>query len=139
MLLKCLDRRLDIYQKISKVTTIKSIDDVNDELSDRFGPLPWETVNLIYISKLKIKSSDTGIELITRVNDKLIIQFTNELSSIKLKLSKMLGARWEIGNMQIRTPINNISEDWEFLLDKAINDLVALNEEMKNYVTTSNN
>ena len=134
-----LTTRLDIYQKISKVTTIKSIDDVNDELSDRFGPLPWETVNLIYISKLKIKSSDTGIELITRVNDNLIIQFTNELSGIKLKLSKMLGARWKIGNMQIRTPINNISEDWEFLLDKTINDLVALNEEMKNYVNASNN
>ena len=45
----------------------------------------------------------------------------------------MLGTRWKIGNMQIRTPINS-SEDWEFLLDKTINDLVALNEEMKNYI-----
>ena len=44
---------------------------------------------IFYISKLKIKSYDTGIELITRVNDSLIIQFTNELSSIKLKLSKI--------------------------------------------------
>ncbi len=128
-----LTARLDIYQKVSKVATIKAINELSDELSDRFGPLPWETVNLIYISKLKIKSYDTGIELITRVNDSLIIQFTNELSSIKLKLSKMLGTRWKIGNMQIRTPINS-SEDWEFLLDKTINDLVALNEEMKNYI-----
>jgi len=131
-----LTTRLDIYQKISKIKKITTIDDISDELSDRFGALPWETVNLLYISKLKVKSSDTGIELITRVENKLIIQFSNELNSIKLKLSEILGARWTIGNMQIRTPINNPSEDWEFLLDKTINDLVTFNEEMQIYMSS---
>ena len=134
--IKDLSTRLDIYQKISKVNSITSINDISVELNDRFGPLPWETVNLLYISKLKVKSSETGIELITRVGDKLIIQFAHQLSSLKLKLSKILGNRWTIGNMQIRTPINMPNEDWEILLDKTINELSEFNNEMKNYMST---
>ncbi len=118
------------------MNSITNINDISGELNDRFGSLPWETVNLLYISKLKVKSSETGIELITRVGDKLIIQFAHQLSSLKLKLSKILGNRWTIGNMQIRTSINMSNEDWEILLDKTIHELSEFNNEMKKYMST---
>jgi transcription-repair coupling factor (superfamily II helicase) len=48
------DIRYDFYRRIASSTLMNEIDEISEELFDRFGPLPVETRNLIDILRLKI-------------------------------------------------------------------------------------
>ncbi len=61
--------RLDIYKKISWFTADSDYDDMIDELVDRFGEPPIETINLLKIAILKMVANNSYI---TRISDKLI-------------------------------------------------------------------
>lgn len=46
--------KFDIYRKISSIVNEKQLQQLNSELSDRFGPIPEEVANLLYIAEIKI-------------------------------------------------------------------------------------
>ncbi len=47
------DQRYIAYRKITSVTTPEALADLTDELTDRYGPLPEETSNLLAVVSLK--------------------------------------------------------------------------------------
>ena len=47
------DQRIDIYRIISAVESEEDISDIQDELIDRYGDIPEETINLIDIAFIK--------------------------------------------------------------------------------------
>lgn len=46
--------RFDIYKRLSRATSLVEIDELSDEIADRFGKLPPPTANLLTIIKIKI-------------------------------------------------------------------------------------
>lgn len=56
-----LGQRLDIYKRISDIRSYDDVSDVIDELTDRFGDIPKQTMNLINIAIIRSKSSDLGV------------------------------------------------------------------------------
>ncbi|MGB9587453.1 MAG: TRCF domain-containing protein, partial [Armatimonadota bacterium] len=46
--------RFDIYRRLSRATSYAEIDDLSEEMADRFGKLPQPTANLLLIIKIKI-------------------------------------------------------------------------------------
>jgi transcription-repair coupling factor (superfamily II helicase) len=44
---------LNFYQRLYEVKDFETIDQIRDELEDRFGKLPEEVENLLYVSKIK--------------------------------------------------------------------------------------
>ncbi len=57
-------QRMEMYKKISLITTPDDYDDVLDEFVDRFGDIPRETQNLIRISLIRSLSSEAKIRLV---------------------------------------------------------------------------
>ncbi|MBN2689082.1 MAG: transcription-repair coupling factor [Gammaproteobacteria bacterium] len=57
--------RLTFYQRLASLQTNEQLKDLQVELIDRFGLLPAEAKNIIYISELKIKAKALGIEKIS--------------------------------------------------------------------------
>ena len=53
--------KLEIYKKISLVKTREDVDDMIDELTDRFSDIPAETMNLIEVSYLRAMCESLGI------------------------------------------------------------------------------
>ncbi|SFG14896.1 transcription-repair coupling factor [Oribacterium sp. WCC10] len=47
-------QKLDTYKRISSITGDEDFSDIQDELIDRFGELPVECENLLYIAKLRV-------------------------------------------------------------------------------------
>ena len=45
--------RLYFYQKLSETKTVKQVNQIREELRDRFGPMPPETENLFQISEIQ--------------------------------------------------------------------------------------
>lgn len=60
-------QKLDIYKKISEIETEDDALDIEDELTDRFGDLPQEVLNLIAAAKLRALAHKAFVtELIVR-------------------------------------------------------------------------
>lgn len=57
--------RLEIYQRLSKITSYSGLEDIKHELIDRFGKLPGEVISLIDHIEIKIILSKAGFEKIT--------------------------------------------------------------------------
>lgn len=54
--------RMEIYKKLSQVSTLDELHEVQGEIKDRYGPLPLEVLNLIEIIELRVMAQDLLIE-----------------------------------------------------------------------------
>ena len=64
--------RIEMYKKISHITSPEDLDDVADELFDRFGEFPQLVDNLLYISLLRALGSSLDVERIDQSEGKII-------------------------------------------------------------------
>lgn len=58
--------RLQMYKKIAMVSSEDDQSDITDELTDRFGDLPVDTINLIRISKIRNMAGHLGVKEISQ-------------------------------------------------------------------------
>ncbi len=65
--------RIEIYKKISHIQNEADLDDVADELLDRFGDLPPSVENLLDISYIRALGENLGAVRIEQKGDKIII------------------------------------------------------------------
>ena len=65
--------RIEMYKKISHITSPEDLDDVADELMDRFGEFPVLVDNLIHISLLRALGVKLGVERIDQRDGKIVL------------------------------------------------------------------
>ncbi len=65
--------RLQIYRRMAELGSMEQIDGMEQELADRFGPLPPDAQNLIYQLRLKALARDAGVATIGIENDRLAL------------------------------------------------------------------
>ena len=73
-----INQRLVMYKKISNSTSKEQLDDIIIELTNRFGLVPEELLNLIDITKMKLKYSKIGILKIDISKNFLKIKISDE-------------------------------------------------------------
>ncbi|MDQ3809386.1 MAG: transcription-repair coupling factor, partial [Chloroflexota bacterium] len=67
--------RLRLYQRFSAVEDDLGLASLVAELEDRFGPLPEPTQHLVYLTSLRLRASEAGVEAITATHDEVIVKF----------------------------------------------------------------
>ncbi|MBF1182187.1 MAG: transcription-repair coupling factor, partial [[Eubacterium] sulci] len=88
--------KLQMYKKIATVSTREDSEEIIDELLDRFGDLPKETLNLIAISMIRALSANVGVCNIHEQAGKVVIYFAqdNALKAYALmKASEKFGSK----------------------------------------------
>lgn len=88
--------KLHMYKKIASVSSDEDEDEVIDELIDRFGEIPRDTMNLIKVSRIRSMAEKLCITRIHEEGKKVIFQFAeaNGLSPRSLAaLSERYGMR----------------------------------------------
>ena len=58
------DQKLHLYRRLSRAKTISDIDELREELSDRFGPVPAAADRWLDAARLKLMAERLGIEWI---------------------------------------------------------------------------
>ena len=53
--------RLDLYRRLADAKSDADIDAIGEELKDRFGDIPEESLRLLEVAKLRIKAKQMGI------------------------------------------------------------------------------
>lgn len=74
-------QKIEIYKKVAAARTSGEIDELEDELLDRFGELPIAVRNLLMVARLKIVASQLAVEQISQKKDDLIVKL-HETSSL---------------------------------------------------------
>jgi len=99
------------------------VDEIADELRDRFGPLPWQLVNLLYVTRLRLYAKEAGIESVTRERNRVVLRYGGEIGGARRAMQRALGRHAEVGNTQVRLPMDALGTEWEPGLETALRAL----------------
>jgi transcription-repair coupling factor (superfamily II helicase) len=113
-----------------RLASLEEVNEVEDELRDRFGPLPWQTQNLLYVVRLRMHAQRAGIETISREGQRIVLRFKSDLGGARRALQRLLGQGAEIGNTQIRLELDGLADGWEKPLLDAVSKLADFAERM---------
>ena len=69
------NERLSIYKRFSHCETLEAIDDLQEELVDRFGDLPEQVRSLIETHRLRVLANTVGIIKIDAHNEAAVLHF----------------------------------------------------------------
>ena len=73
-------QKIDIYKRFQTVESNDDIEDLQEELMDRFGDYPQEVENLLIVSNLKRTAKKEKVESITEKGNKIEILITEKKS-----------------------------------------------------------
>ncbi|SET78778.1 transcription-repair coupling factor [Oceanobacillus limi] len=73
-------QKIDMYKQFQTITGQEDMDDLKDELIDRFGDYPEEVENLIIVSDLKRLAKKERVETITEKSKKIELILSEERS-----------------------------------------------------------
>jgi transcription-repair coupling factor (superfamily II helicase) len=120
--------RLEAYQKLSTASapasTPSQIDEVLEELTDRYGEPPLQVVNLIAVSKLRRHAQKTGLSEVVAMGSNLRVAPADLPDSIQVRLQRMYqGSRYLAAAKALTVPMPRVND--EPLEDAALIDWVA--------------
>jgi len=126
-----LDNRISLYMRLAKTGFPDELDDLKDELEDRFGPLPAEVKDLLYIVKIKLLGGKAGIESISRENGQIVLMLNPGTSLDKSLLQRTFGSVLKIGTNQLRLDIKQSSLEWQVTLEKLLRKMAQAKDDLQ--------
>ena len=118
-----LDVRLELYQRISKLVSREEVESMRNELIDRFGQLPPQVVNLLYIIDMKAMAIAAGVKSITMVEKHLVIKTAEDRQLEKTKLQTKFGGGVKVGASQVRLDMGSLGARWRVVLEEVLKGL----------------
>jgi transcription-repair coupling factor (superfamily II helicase) len=89
--------RLEMYRKLGEIDSIRHVNELRDEMIDRFGAIPSEVDRLLTAVKLKLLFIPLNIETVKWEKERLIIQprVMESLNPQLLECAHRLAGQWE--------------------------------------------
>ena len=85
-------QKIEIYQNIALCKNEQDIQNITDEIIDRFGNMPKEVENLLKIAKIKYLAKGLNISKIAskNINQEQSVVFTFEQGKFKLDINEII-------------------------------------------------
>lgn len=115
-----LDTRLSLYQNLVKLEKVEQVDDMADEFSDRFGSLPLEVKNLLYMVKLKTLAAKAGIESISSEQRQIVLRLFDGMQFDRQRLAPLLKDGIQLGLTQLRLNPKRLGKEWQRALEEVL-------------------
>ncbi|HYN15625.1 MAG TPA: transcription-repair coupling factor [Terriglobales bacterium] len=87
------NQRLRMYKRVAGVDSEAQLNDVREELEDRYGEPPAAVRNLLEYARLKLACQWLGVAAIDRRRDQVSIRFTQEASVDPEKLAQFVAGQ----------------------------------------------
>jgi transcription-repair coupling factor (superfamily II helicase) len=107
--------RLHLYRRLAGLSTLAEIDDMAQELEDRFGELSQATENLLYQLRLKILAMAAGVQAISNEEGQVVIKAKGVGRAEERWLQRRLGNKARVGRRQVWLPLDG-RDRWRELL-----------------------
>jgi len=109
--------RLQLYRRLAGLSTLVEVDDMAQELEDRFGELSQATVNLLYQLRLKILAMAAGVQAISTEERQVVIKAKGVGRAEEKWLQRRLGNKARVGRRQVWLPLDARGQWRELLPD----------------------
>jgi transcription-repair coupling factor (superfamily II helicase) len=83
-------QKLDIYKKIASIQIEKDYFDVQEEIEDRYGNLPYMVQNLLDIALIKALAHEMYMTLVSEIDRIVVFKFKQEVNLNAEKLPEVL-------------------------------------------------
>lgn len=78
------DQKMESYRNIANCKTDEDLENVKEDLEDRFGKMPDEVINLLGIAKIKAMCENTGIIKIMQRQNNVVLYFEPEKCTLDM-------------------------------------------------------
>ena len=119
-----LAQRLSIYQRLARIRVESEIDDLDEEIRDRFGPMPTHVKLLMKMARMRSMAEQAGVELVVAKETRATLTLKEPTGGARVPLQKQLGTGVDVGHMQIRVEIDRDDPEW-------IDELMAVLDQLK--------
>lgn len=82
-------QRIELYRKLAQLTDKSSIQSLEKEIRDRFGPLPAALQRLLQVAELKVLAAERGIAAIEVKDDKLMLSRNADYIMVGTKFPRL--------------------------------------------------
>jgi transcription-repair coupling factor (superfamily II helicase) len=107
--------RLQLYRRLSAVTTDKEIAAMRAELHDRFGALPEEAENLFFQLQLKLYALNAEVRGVTTEEGQIVVRAESLERIDRGRLQRRLGDRARVSRRAVWLPLDE-DERWRTAL-----------------------
>ncbi len=115
-----LDTRLALYMRLARVDSLEEMYELGAEIEDRFGPLPLQVKNLLYIVRLKLMARGSGIRDIIGEKGQIVIRLGPGFTIDKTALQEYFGEKLKVGTSQLRLDIKRAGKQWKKILEDLV-------------------
>ena len=91
---------------------VSGVEELAEEMEDRFGTRPTEVENLLYLLKLKLMASPRGIMRIAR-EGKQVILFLGPEARVDGRGMHGVGRRVRVGSRQVKIDMDMSMKGWQ--------------------------
>ncbi len=110
--------RLRLYRRLADVNDDAQVDDVAREFQDRFGALPEQVENLLYLLRVKLAATRGNAATVTLDDGRIMVRFREEDSARMERLNKKYGQRVRASRDRMWLQGPEVDSNWrEHLLD----------------------
>ncbi|GAC1324268.1 MAG: hypothetical protein NVSMB22_12890 [Chloroflexota bacterium] len=123
--------RLILYRRLASVASQEDLSGLEEELVDRFGPLPVEGENLLTSVRIKLLASSAHVTLVAVTADHMTMR-TGPLGVYdRVSLYRRYGAEAKISTNVLRMPRHLLTENWTDAIERILTDMVDLRASMR--------
>jgi transcription-repair coupling factor (superfamily II helicase) len=100
--------RLSFYQRLAEAETVNTIDEISEELRDRYDPIPEEVDQLLRISRLRILYRPLPVEAVNINAEDITVKMSKP--SANVDLSDFI--------LHLKTQLSTLPDSWNFQVEK---------------------
>jgi transcription-repair coupling factor (superfamily II helicase) len=123
-----LNLRLAIYQRISQADEEATVGAIEQELRDRFGPLPPAARNLLWVVRLRLLATVAGIGSVQTEGDAFVIRLLPGRELDRGDLARRLPTTATVTQHQVRLNRDLLGEAWREMLVRVLDAMAVRND-----------
>jgi transcription-repair coupling factor (superfamily II helicase) len=116
------DLRLRLYRRMAEMNSPEAVNEFEQELLDRFGPIPEAAVNVIYLLRAKTLAGIAGVESIIADEARITVRVRDRLTLIEWMPSLEVEAATTLGRITVTIGLDE-GENWREILEKLLREL----------------
>ena len=105
--------RLRLYRRMAALDSLLEIDEMADELADRFGPIPDPVNNLLYQLRVKSLSLKAGIKGVVTEAGQIRIKLPDNLALASFRLQRYLGRGVRVSKTAVWMARDVATHEWQ--------------------------
>ncbi len=125
--------RLRLYRRMAVLDSLPDIDEMAEELADRFGPIPDPLQNLLYQLRIKSLAQRSQVTAVTTENGQVKIKLADLEGFNRFHLQRYLGEAVRVSRTAVWMSREMTTHEWQVALVQVLEKLGSFDrEKLKN-------